>query len=427
MQNVVVIGSGISGLSISRMLSEEFNVEIVERDPKYGGLIKCDRIDGNLFHRVGGHVFNSRNQLVLDWFWSHFDKENEFIKTSRNAKILLNSDFIGYPIENYLYQLPKEQLIPILNELIEKLSNDKHQVSDYSSFKSFLIGNFGEELYNLYFGPYNTKIWNSDLDKVPLEWLDQKLPMPNLREVLLSNIVKNEESKMVHSTFFYPRKDGSQFIVNRLSEGLSIQCSYEVHSINFIEKKGLSINNDNKISNYIIYCGDVRQLINIVQIQDETLKLALKNVSQLISNGTSNVLCETDVNDISWLYLPEANLMAHRIIYTGNFSDTNNEGTFRKTCVVEFSGKQNQRDMIEELKKLPGNLKPLAFNYEPNSYVVQSSKDREYIRDLKLLLEPYGIYLLGRFAEWEYYNMDKCIEAAINLKQKLLNNIGSKN
>lgn len=417
MKKVIVIGSGISGLSISRMLKEDYYVEMLERNKFYGGLIKCERIDGNLFHRVGGHVFNSRNKAVLDWFWGHFDKENEFAKTNRNAKIMMNDTLIGYPIENYIYQLPVEQLTPIINELLGKLANDSLKVEEYSNFKDFLIGNFGEELYKIYFGPYNTKIWNIDLSQVPLQWLDGKLPMPKLRDVLFSNILKNEESSMVHSSFYYPRRDGSQFIIERLSKGLSINCSYQVESIQCVSEKSLSINGGDKIVDFIVYCGDVRQLHNIVKIPDAALQFALKNVADLISNGTSNVLCETDSNDISWLYLPEEKFKAHRIIYTGNFSESNNEGSNRKTCVVEFSGKREQSDMLEEVKLLPGNLKPLAFNYEPNSYIVQFQDTREKIEVLKLLLKPYGIFLLGRFAEWEYYNMDKCIESAMELKE----------
>lgn len=417
MKNVVVIGSGISGLSISRMLTGVCHVEILERDKSFGGLIKCERVEGNLFHRVGGHVFNSRNQIVLDWFWSHFDKENEFISAKRNAKILMNDDLIGYPIENYISQLPEVQLRPIVNELLDKLSNDVLNVEDYTNFKDFLIGNFGQELYKIYFGPYNTKIWNTDLANVPLDWLEDKLPMPKLREVLLSNILKSEESTMVHSSFYYPCRDGSQFIVNRLSKDLTINCSYDVKSIEYISDDCLSINGGDKMVDSIIYCGDVRQLHTIIKIDDSALKQAMANVVNLISNGTSNVLCETDENDISWLYLPEDKFKAHRIIYTGNFSETNNEGSNRKTCVVEFSGKQDQLEMLQELKLLPGNLTPLSFNYEPNSYIIQNQHTRKDIAILKSLLKPYGIFLLGRFAEWEYYNMDKCIEAAMELKK----------
>jgi len=38
---------------------------------------------------------------------------------------------------------------------------------------------------------------------------------------------------------------------------------------------------------------------------------------------------------------------------------------------------------------------------------------------LKNDLEKYNIFLLGRFAEWGYYNMDKCIENAMALASKI--------
>lgn len=419
MKKAIIIGSGISGLSISRMLSNRFDVEILERQDKYGGMIKCERINGNLFHKVGGHVFNSRNQEVLNWFWGHFDKDNEFLKAQRNAKIYIDNQYIGYPIENYLYQLPESQLHSIVNELLEKIGQQNHENSKYSNFKEFLITKFGNKLYELYFGPYNSKIWDTDLEQVPLEWLDGKLPMPDLKEVIFSNIAKKEEINMVHSSFYYARREGSQFIVDRLAKDLNITCSYTVSSIKKLDNNKLSINDKDRIADSIVFCGDVRQLINTIDIEDQLLKESLMKVSELHSNGTSNVLCETDPNDLSWLYLPEKKYKAHRIIYTGNFSNSNNEGTNRKTCVVEFSGKQDSLTIQKELKLLPGNLKPLAYNYEPNSYIIQNKSTRKDIALIKSRLKIYGIHLLGRFAEWEYYNMDKCIEAAMDLNKTL--------
>ena len=325
MKKVLIIGSGISGLSIGRMLSDKYDLEILEREEQCGGMIKCERVNGNLFHKVGGHVFNSHNQDVLNWFWGQFNRDEEFLKALRNAKIHLGGQIIGYPLENFLYQLPEQKLKPIVEELLQKLSEKKIYISDYRNFKDFLIGNFGNELYELYFGPYNSKIWNTNLENVPLDWLDGKLPMPNLHEVIYNNIVKKEESNMVHSSFFYAKKDGSQFIVNRLAEGLPINCSYNVSSIELIDNNHLTVNNGDRIADVLIYCGDVRQLHKMIQIKDAPLQEALLKVAVLPSNGTSNVLCETDPNDLSWLYLPELKYKAHRIIYTGNFSSTNNE------------------------------------------------------------------------------------------------------
>jgi UDP-galactopyranose mutase len=127
------------------------------------------------------------------------------------------------------------------------------------------------------------------------------------------------------------------------------------------------------------------------------------------------MLCETDATDLSWLYLPNANTRAHRIIYTGNFSETNNAANRRKSSVVEFSGIVDRATMEAELKHLPGNLKPVAVNSERNSYVIQDHRTRSQIASLKDSLEPQNFFLCGRFAEWEYYNMDKAIEAAMNL------------
>ncbi|HKG70118.1 MAG TPA: NAD(P)-binding protein, partial [Segetibacter sp.] len=360
-----VIGAGISGLSIAKMLSEKYDVEVLEKSEKIGGLIKCDRINGNLFHRIGGHVFNSKNQNVLDWFWKHFDRDNEFLQAVRNAKILMNDRLLGYPIENYLYQLPEKDIRIITAELIAILKEGNKQSLTYDNFKDFLLGKFGNTLYHLYFGPYNSKIWNTDLSKVPLEWLDGKLPMPQIEEVLLSNILRKEERGTVHSTFYYPKRDGSQFIINRLAQSLDIRVSYNVTRIGVTQNK-ISVNNDSLSADVLVYCGDIRELSSMIDIDDNDLKKALSDVIDLPSNGTSNVLCETDGNDISWLYLPENKFKAHRIIYTGNFSKTNNEGTDRRTCVVEFSGKHNEEGMVKELRLLPGNLKPIAFNYEPN-------------------------------------------------------------
>jgi protoporphyrinogen oxidase len=416
-KKVIVIGSGISGLSISNMLTSTHDVKVLERASKIGGLIKCSRIDGNLFHLVGGHVFNSKNQEVLEWFWNKFDRDKEFLKAVRNAKILFNGKIVGYPIENYIYQLPDEVSKMIIKDLVQ-LIKDNVDPNDSNDFKSFLLKSFGETLYNTYFGPYNSKIWNTDLSLVPLEWLDGKLPMPNVEEILNSNILKVEEANMVHSTFYYPVRNGSQFIIDRFAENLDIELSYDIYSINY-ENDMLSINNGEQSAGILVYCGDIRKLHEIVKIENMDLRSALADVKDLIANGTSNVLCETDENTLSWLYLPEEKFKAHRIIYTGNFSATNNEGSTRKTCVVEFSGKHEQEQMLDELKLLPGNLKALAFNYEPNSYIIHHADTKSKISKLKLELEKFGIHLLGRFSEWEYYNMDKCIESALELKKTL--------
>ena len=87
-----IVGAGIAGLSAARILMDKgHDVKIFESKSIPGGLISCDRVNGNLYHRVGGHVFNSKHKDVLDWFFSRFNKNTEFVKAKRNAKILLDN------------------------------------------------------------------------------------------------------------------------------------------------------------------------------------------------------------------------------------------------------------------------------------------------------------------------------------------------
>jgi protoporphyrinogen oxidase len=417
-KHIIIAGAGISGLSIARMLQPYCKVTVLEKKDSPGGLIRCRKIDGNLFHLVGGHVFNSKNPEVLNWFWQFFDKEREFRKAGRNAKIYLDGKFIGYPIENHLSQLPAPLVKDIISDLLALIQQRDTQEAP-TDFDTFLHERFGATLYDLYFGRYNRKIWNRDLSEIPLDWLADKLPMPDIKQILFSNIHQQPETEMVHASFYYPAEGGSQFIINRLAEGLDIRTGIDIREIAKAGGK-LVINNGAFTADQLIYSGDIRKLGSLLALDDQELNDSLASVTDLPANGTTNALCYTDDTTTSWLYLPEEKFRAHRIIYTGNFSPANNATGGRKTCVVEFSGYHDNETVLEELPRLPGKLELIEMNYEPASYIIHEKDTEEKVKQVRAKLSAYPIHLLGRFAEWRYYNMDKCIESAMDLSKKIL-------
>ena len=97
-KRIAIIGAGISGLTTARILKAKgYSPVIFEKESKPGGLIRCSEEEGNLFHHVGGIVFNTKIDKIKTWFQEQFDFENEFIPARRNAKILYNDQYIGYP------------------------------------------------------------------------------------------------------------------------------------------------------------------------------------------------------------------------------------------------------------------------------------------------------------------------------------------
>lgn len=72
-------------------------------------------------------------------------------------------------------------------------------------FEEFLKGRFGESLYKMYFQPYNEKVWRRDLTKVPLSWLEGKLPMPTVEEMIFNNIKRLRRRNLCIVLSFMPR------------------------------------------------------------------------------------------------------------------------------------------------------------------------------------------------------------------------------
>lgn len=419
---IAVIGAGVSGLTVARCLDERHEVKVFEQDSRPGGLIKCRRINGSLFHTCGGHVFNSKRQDVLDWFWSKFIKEDEFTKTDRNSCVFMDKndssleyDNIPYPIENHMYLFDEgiqKQFYEDLEE-IDRVKGLNTKFTDYVSFGDFLRWRFGKTLYNLYFQPYNEKVWRRDLTTVPMSWMEGKLPMPTTQEMRDNNANKVEEKAFVHSTFWYEKKDGSQYIADKLAEGLNIQYNADINCIEYQNGKWSVYEEE---FDKVVFCGNIKDMVKMIKgIDVEAFKAP---VDALEYHGTTAVFCEIDKNPYSWIYQPSRRHESHRIICTGNFSQTNNDESVpedRITATIEFTDEISKKEILENLKRIPLNPKYIDHKYNKYTYPIQDTNTRNMVKELKATLVPSDFYFTGRFADWEYYNMDVAMGAAIDL------------
>jgi protoporphyrinogen oxidase len=249
-----------------------------------------------------------------------------------------------------------------------------------------------------------------------LEWLDGKLPMPKVNDIFVSNLCDLLETEMVHSFFYYAKSGGSQFIVDRLSLGLDISLNSKIQAIE-LKPEGVLV--DGIFYDKVIYTGDVRDLGDLLVGLTPDIDKLLCQTKKFPSNSTTNVLCESlEPIDFSWLYFPESKYSFHRVINTGSFSVNNSPVGMVGSCVVEFSGVFEEAFVLQELEKLPFKVRPIATNIEQASYVIHDNFVSEVVGELKCALEANNFHLLGRFAEWQYYNMDKAMEAAFELAGK---------
>lgn len=426
MQKIAIIGAGISGLSAAHFLKKKYDVTIFEKESEPGGLIRCNRVNGHLFHTCGGHVFNTKRSDVLDWFWSKFDREGEFSKTDRNSCVFMDKDdspfeyyHIPYPIENHMYLFRKEIQDKFYSDLdeIDKIKGLSVSLLDYKNFGDFLRWRFGKTLYNMYFQPYNEKVWRRDLNTIPMSWLEGKLPMPTTQEMRDNNAYKVEEKAFVHSTFWYEKNNGSQYIADKLAEGLNIRFNADIDCLEYKDGKWIVCNEE---YNKVVFCGNIKDMVKMINGVDiETFKAP---VEALEYHGTTAVFCEIDNNPYSWIYQPSRRHKSHRIICTGNFSQTNNGTSIpegRITATIEFTDAISKEDILDDLDKIPLHPKYITHKYNQYTYPIQDSNTRDMIRNIKAKLIKYGFYFTGRLADWEYYNMDVAIGSALDLCKQI--------
>jgi len=415
---IAVIGGGVSGVVMAKMLSDFADVTVFEGNDKIGGLVRCDQLPQGLYHKLGGHVFNTKSEEVSKWFWGNFDRDSEFFHLTRSARILLDDTIIGYPIEDHLYQMDPVVSKAVIEDLLQLFRSGSPTAVN---FKEFLMVTFGKTLCERYFFPYNEKIWRCDLASIPLGWLEGKLPMPKIHDVMLSNFLRKEESTMVHSRFYYPKKGGSQFVVDRLAAGLDVRLGEPVSRLDRSADGRWMINGGSVGYDRVVYTGDIRRLDNVAGVFSDCPEL--RRLKSLKTRGITNAFCYCDTVSTSWLYLPEAKFKANRIIYTGAFSPFNN-GSERMTCVVEFVYGEERENIADDLRRLPGNLELIALNHVEDAYVIQESDTRDVVSGLKRSVQDRGLFLHGRFAEWEYYNIDKSIEMALSTAAQVRQSLG---
>ena len=403
---VGVLGAGISGLSIARLLKDHFEVEILEKNESPGGIARTKEIDGIPYHLVGGHCFNSKYPDVLDFVFNKVLPLSEWQKIKRKSKIRFRQNEIDYPIEfsvKQIYQFDKDLAMHIATDFLG--SQDS---SEYENLEDWFIKKFGNTLAKEYFIPYNTKIWNNKPAKMSHLWVEDKLPIPNKNDFFESLIGKSQD-KMSHAEFYYPKTNNQNTFIDSLADGLLITYNYQVSRIELKENKWI-VNNENEYDILI----NTLPLKEIPFLLADTPTVVKEAGEKLRYNKISNLFCRNDLTDKTWTYIPGEESLFHRYIHIGSYLNP-----IRPYSMLEVVGEHSREEMEKFALKDPFIKEIIDYNVSDYAYVVFDENYNQSTQIIKDYIEEKGLYTVGRFGEWQYYNMDVCIKKAIDLSERI--------
>ncbi|MDX8549502.1 FAD-dependent oxidoreductase [Methanospirillum sp. J.3.6.1-F.2.7.3] len=432
-----ILGGGLTGVTLGRMLSESgHDVVVLEKEKRIGGLCKSLVSDGYTFDEGGSHIIFSRDTEVLNFMKSVLN--NNRAERTRNTCVLYKGIKIKYPFENGLYNLPKEDLFFCLYEYIKTLiAEEKGEIPPPKTFRDWIYKTFGKGIADSYLIPYNEKIWNFPTEQMSAHWMEGRVPRPPMEDIIRSAIGIETEGYTHQSSFSYPIHGGIEALITAIAlpikDNIKTNCSVCTLKKNedgwIIQSQEETISVDHIISTiplqYLLPC-----LSNIPTTVQEACRELHYNSLISVCIGFKG-----EVPPISWMYIPDNDTgLFNRISFPSNYSTavsptghssllaeiTYNEGDTTsaltdKEIIAHCISKIISIGLIPDKKSINHS----SVHKSKYAYVVYDINYKKNVGVVRNYLQNLGINLVGRFSEFEYLNMDGCIRSAMRFVETI--------
>lgn len=435
--NVVIVGAGISGLTLgSELAAQGIPVTIIERESSVGGLARSYSYANGAIFDIGPHRFHTDDKKVQSFIENVLG--DNVITIGRDSQLFLFGKYLPWPITlKNVIALPPSMLIQSGLDLILPKKKAKSE-----SFEDYIIEKYGKTLYKVFFKSYTEKFLDYSCSNLHRDWaeaginratIDKQVKTGSLVELIKSVLfAKNPDTR-----FIYPKKGGTGAFCESLADRLRknnarIITSNTVSSITSragkIEKVVTS-NGDEIPADYVFWSGslgDLRRIGNAPQSVPE-----LHYVSTVLFNY---VVSEYAPQGFQWCYFGDRDMEVDRISVPRNFNPDlmppGKEGlcievtaeenssawkdSARYDCIIEtfmlHAKLITSLDSIEDLhiEKVRQTYPLYVLNYPRKLKANMDWVDHEWS----------NLALLGRTGRFWYNNMDHSIAASLSVAER---------
>ncbi|MDE6969951.1 MAG: UDP-galactopyranose mutase [Eubacterium sp.] len=379
--DVIIAGCGLSGAVCARELADiGKRVIILERRDHIGGnMYDYTNKDGILVHKYGPHTFHTNNQMLYEYMcryseWNDYRLTCGAVMNGKYSPVPFNFDTIDIfygkekakSIQHSLRKAyPDRKTVPVL----ELLQHSNPLIREYAEF-----------LYENDYSLYTAKQWGV----APKEISPGVLKRVPVR-------LDNRTGYFEDTWQVMPEVSYADFYAKLLdSPNIEVRLNTDARSKISLDETSGSIRYNGKVfQGYVIYTGPTDELFQMKygSLPYRSLKFVWKT-EQIKSFQMDPVVA-----------YPQA------------------EGYTR----------------ITEYTKLPvqdvGNITVYAIEYpvpykegksvEPYYPVLTDQSQKQYQKYRKLADRYKKLYLCGRLADFQYYNMDQALEKALHTADKI--------
>jgi protoporphyrinogen oxidase len=415
----LVLGAGPTGLGAAHRLQElgETDFLVIEKDTKVGGLAKSETDSRGFTWDIGGHVHFSSFEYYNDLLDRLFPKE-QWNQHKRQSWIWMEKSFIPYPLQKNIHFLPQEKL----DRCLAGLRNRRSTQTPPQNFSEWGTQNLGSGIYDVFFEPYNKKVWGYDLKELNSAWISERVAPVSLPEIENSISKKSQDVDWGPNNFFrYPTHGGSGALWQRLADTLNenkIRLGTKISKIDYRQKtatvSGVEISYD-----YLVSTAPLVSALDII----EDVPNEIVNQKKLFKYSTTLIIglgflgpTPMQLKNRNWIYFPEKRFPFFRGTLLSSYSvnmvpDPENSWSFLIEITLLPDTEYDKEKLLSDsltslhLEGLIDNPSALisTWVYEAKfGYPTPFLERDNVLPHVQEFLENNQIFSRGRFGGWKY-------------------------
>jgi len=425
---IVIIGAGLAGLSTASFLGR-IPHKVFEREAMVGGLCRSHQVDGFTFDQAG-HVLHCKSvgirrfveKLLGDGLVSH----------SRHSAIYSKNVLTPYPFQANLHGLPREVVRDCLFGYVAALVKGNSSLdAHFSSFKAWILGNFGEGIAEHFMVPFNEKLWKVPLEELTTEWT-ALVPRPELEDVINGAFGLANRDFGYNTKFFYPRSGGIQTLPFALLQRIGkVECHKEVVEVSTKSRRVQFADGSTENYEALVSTMPLPELLWRCTDLPKSLREGSKDLRWTSVYTVNLAVARKNISTQHWIYFPEKIFPFYRVGFPMNLSlSMGKKGT--SSIAAEISHRPDvQISHGKLIKQTCSGLVRAGICRPDDTFIISEVQDIPYAYVIfdrargvivpKLLaeLERRGIYSVGRYGRWEHTSMENAIQQGKDLATRL--------
>jgi protoporphyrinogen oxidase len=420
--DVLILGAGLGGLAAARALGSR--ALVLERESRPGGLVRSEEHNDYIFdHTLHILYFPDKateaRVMAIDG--------HHLAACPPEAWVETHAGIARFPIQLHLGSLEATTAAECIRGIEAEEQAPVHAAP--TNFEDMLLRTFGKPFCELFFHPYNRKMWKRPLDTLAPSGFQWNIARPEMAAIKRGFENPDAEYRAYNADGWYPQPPagaplrGIELLAHALARGVDVRLGHTVTAID-TDRRTVTVTHVGRTKTYVYRTACISTLpLPQVATLCSGLPAAMKEACRTLAwNRVVTVALfvkgPRPAGTGHWRYYTDESIVFNRLIWPHLFDPLSapEDGWVLLAEITERS-EDPPTPEPEIVKRVLADAARVGALPDGNTvvetrlltlnpgYVVFRPGEESLIKDVLACLREQDILPLGRYGRWEYSSM----------------------